>query len=99
MARAQLHPRLVAADDAFEQQLDVAARRLCRREPRLDDPRVVEDEQVAGAQKRGRSREARSVSAASRRRAAGGCRCAAPRDLRDQLGRQRIVEILERVVA
>ena len=50
MAFAQLHPRLVLRDDAFDQQLHLAARRFLREHARLDDAGVVEDEKVAFAQ-------------------------------------------------
>ena len=39
-------------DDAFEHDLDPAATVLDAEEARLDDARVVEDEQVAGPQQR-----------------------------------------------
>jgi hypothetical protein len=71
---------LVAGQDALDQRLDRAAGRLHAEQPGLDDLRVVEDQQVAGAQQRGSSRNNWSTGASPRPsssrdalRSAAGC--------------------------
>ena len=79
MACAQLRPRLVVGHDSLEQQLDLAARGLARKDAGVDDPRVVEHDEIARAQqsRQVREREIRepravdmqqATAAASRRR-------------------------------
>ena len=50
MARAQVHERAARAEHPLEQHLDAPAGRLAPDDARRQHARVVEDEQVAGAQ-------------------------------------------------
>ena len=81
--------------DALDQRLDRAAARLGAEQARLDDARVVDDEQVAGPQEAGQVAEhaiGADIAAAieqARAAALGG------RVLRDQFGRQREVEVAQ----
>jgi hypothetical protein len=96
LARAQLREDAVVRLDPLDERLDGAAARLGAEQARLDDARVVDDEQVAFAQQPRQVAEdevARpGAGAVEQARGAplGG------RMLRDQLGRQREVEVAER---
>jgi hypothetical protein len=97
LARAQLREDAVVRLDPLDERLDGAAARLGAEQARLDDARVVDDEQVAFAQQPRQVAEdevARpGAGAVEQARGAplGG------RMLRDQLGRQREIEVAERV--
>ena len=75
---AHLHVRddLVARQHALDQQFDLAAGGLLAEQARLHDLRVVEHQQVAGAQQRRAGRGRRGRPARRRCRRAGASRCA-----------------------
>ena len=95
LARAHLRPRLVPGQQAFDEDLDAPAAGLRAVQAGRDHARVVEDQQVAGlqqvrqvadagiAQGRGRGRHHQQAA----RGALGQGR------LRDQLGRQVVMEV------
>ena len=98
MARPHLHDRRVRPGDALDQHLDFPAAGLAPADARVDDARVVEHQQVVGGQQRRQVGEAqvvelRSVDVQQPARAAF-----ARRHLRNQLGRQDVVEIRKRVL-
>ena len=99
LARAQLREHAPVGLDPLDQGLDRAAARLRAEQARLDDPGVVDDQQVAFAQQPRQVAEGevarRFARAVEQPRAAalgGGM-------LRDQLRRQREIEIAERVAS
>ncbi|KAG1435612.1 hypothetical protein G6F57_021045 [Rhizopus arrhizus] len=84
----------VGLGDAFDQDLDLAAGDLVARQAGLDDAGVIEDKQVARAQQAGQIGELPVVQLAgavqvqqAAARAFGG------RRLRDEFGRQLVIEI------
>ena len=98
---AHFHVRddLVACENALDQQLQLAAAGFLAKQARLEHARVVEHEQVARLQQRRQvTKDAihglRAAPVEQARGAALGRRV-----LRDQLGRQREVEVLQREVA
>ena len=99
LAGAQVRQYFVVGQDAFDQRLDRAAAGFAAVQPRLDDARVVEDQQIAGVEQRRQVAE----HAVGRRRAAAveQARCAAlgRRALCDQLRWQGEIEIGDGVVA
>ena len=93
LARAHLRDHDAVGLDALDQRLDRAAARLDAEQARLDHRRVVDDEQVAGAQQLGQIAKApvvrrRGAAVEQARGAALGRGM-----LGDQLARQREVEI------
>jgi len=97
MTRLQLHDGTRGTGDAFHEDLDVAACRLASADSRVDDARVVEDEEVAGLQQRGQIGEAQVGEIQPGNVKQPAARARGRGRLRDQLGRQRIVEIRQRV--
>ena len=99
MAGLELSPGLVVGDDPLDQHLHAAAGRLHTKRACADDARVVQDREVALAQQRRQIDETpvgeriavdvEQAAPASRRRGR----------LRDQVLRQRVIEIGERVAA
>jgi hypothetical protein len=65
---------LAPGEHAFDQQFELAAGGLLAEQARLDHLRVVEHQQVAGAQQEGKSRKTRSTAGARGHRA-GASRC------------------------
>ena len=99
MARAELKHALVHAEHAFQQQLDGAARGLDRAQSRLDHPCVVEDDEVAGGEKAGQVGERAVFDRVAGDVQQAACRAGRRRRLRDELLRQREVEIGQAVGA
>ena len=97
MAGTELEDGFVRRGRALEQELDPAAGRTRRPKPRLDHARVVEQHQIPGRQESGQV----GKSPIEQRRAVHvqqpAARARRGRHLRDQLGRQRVVEIGKRV--
>ena len=97
MARAHLRQRVMGVEHALDQHLDPAAAGLASQQARLDHARVVEHEHVA------RLHQLRQVAKQPiRQRAACAVQMQQParaalrrRKLRDQLGRQFVVEVVE----
>src|SRR5687767_366761 len=89
VARADLRERLIRTQHALDQELDPPAARLAPGEPRLDDARVVQHDEVFGRDEAGDSGEREVPQSAARavemeKPARGAVAC---RHLRDQLGR------------
>ncbi len=71
VAGGKLHPRFGWRDEAFEQQLDLAAARLAAIKARADDPGVVENQEIARGEQPRQFGKMRDRAAALRLRAAG----------------------------
>ena len=99
MARAELEHALVRAEHALQQQLDGAARGLDRAQSRLDHPRVVEDDEVAGGEEAGQVGERAVLDRVAGDVQQAACRAGRRRRLGDELLRQREVEIGQAVGA
>ena len=95
MADAELEERAIGREHALEQQLDLAAGRLRRLEARLDDPRVVQHDEVAGRDESRQigEREIGERGAIDVQQPAAGA--FGRGHLRDQLARQVVVEVGE----
>ena len=61
VARPELGPRGIVADEPLDQHLDASARRLAAERPRVDHARVVEHREVPGTQQRRQVGEAAVV--------------------------------------
>ncbi len=96
MARAKLEHGFVRAKRAFEQQLDFAARRAQRVDPRPDHARVVENDQIAAREKPRQLGESTIGERCARHVQQPASAARFGRCLSDQLRRQRIVEIGQR---
>lgn len=95
MAGTDLRQRLVAPDGTLYQHFDPAAAVLDAMQPGMQDARVVEHQQVAGAQQVGQIGEAPVLPAVAvhDQQPAGGA--LGQRELGDQLRRQVVIEIGE----
>ena len=95
VARPDLRERLAGIERALDEHLDLAARVLDAVEPRLHDPRVVEHEHVAGREELREIGERVIGHAAGRKAQQPARRPRRGRMLRDQLGRQLVVEVVD----
>src|SRR5437773_1852200 len=94
MPRAHQGERLALAEDALDEKLDLPAARLAAEEPRPDDARVVQYEDIALVDELRQVGESQVVQRAARidvqQAATGALRGGM---LGDELGRQRVVEL------
>ena len=79
----------------LDQQFDFASRRFASAQPRIDDARVVEHQQIPGGHAPWQVGEAQIDQAVAVDVKQAAADTHAGRVLRDQLGRQRIIEIRE----
>ena len=93
MARAELEYALVRAEHALQQQFDGAAGGLDRAQSRLDHPRVVEDDEIAGGQETGQVAERAILDRVAVDMQQAAFRARRRRRLGDERLRQREVEI------
>ena len=93
--RARQRAPAARVDRFEEQQLHLASGGVPRQDPRRDHARIVDDEAVTRAEQVGKLGEAMILEAAARAVDDEQSRCIARRSrrLRDQLGRQLVVEI------
>ena len=94
MARADERQGLARPDDALDEELDPAAARLAPGEARLDHASIVQDQRVAPVHQGGQVRhpEIFNRPAGGQMKQAAGA-ALGRRVLRDELGRQVVVEL------
>ncbi len=93
VAGAELGPRGIVADEPLDQHFDTSARGLAADRARVDHARVVEHGEVPGTQQRRQVGEAAVVERVTVDVEQPACAPRARGHLRDQLGRQRVVEV------